>query len=234
MVGRVSLTNREQTLKKICLILTAAALACVVSSSSQAGIGIAGKAGSLGLGVEVTQSLVPMLNVRGGINWFNYSFDRTESDVRYDIDLKLKSFTALVDFHPFPLMGFRLTGGIVFNSNGLDMVSQPISGSVEIGGQTYTQSEVGTLTGKVDFASTAPYFGIGWGNAANSRIGLAIDLGIAFQGTPQVELGATGQLANTPSFITELRAEERDLQDSLDVFKYFPVISIGLSFKITP
>jgi len=120
------------------MIFTAVVLACMVSTSSHAGIGIAGRAGTLGIGIEATQSLIPMVNVRGGINWFNYSFDGTESDVRYNIDLKLKSFSALVDFHPFPLVGFRLTGGIVFNSNGLDMVSESVSATIEIGGQTYT------------------------------------------------------------------------------------------------
>ena len=114
------------------------------------------------------------------------------------------------------------------------MQSESVSATIEIGGQTYTQAEAGTLNGAVDFKSTAPYLGIGWGNAANSRIGLAIDLGIAFQGSPQVDLGATGQLANTQEFIDELNREQDELQDSLDGFKYYPVIAIGLSFKITP
>ena len=216
------------------MIFTAVVLACMVSTSSHAGIGIAGRAGTLGIGVEVTQSLIPMVNVRGGLNWFNYSFDRTKSDIRYGNDLKLKSFNAFVDFHPFPLVGFRLTGGIVFNSNGLDMQSESVSATIEIGGETYNQDEAGMLNGVVDFKSTAPYLGIGWGNAANSRIGLAIDLGIAFQGSPQVELGATGQLANTSAFIKELNRERDELQDGLDGFKYYPVIAVGLSFKITP
>jgi len=85
------------------MIFTAVVLACMVSTSSHAGIGIAGRAGTLGIGIEATQSLIPMVNVRGGINWFNYSFDGTESDVRYNIDLKLKSFSALVDSTHFHL-----------------------------------------------------------------------------------------------------------------------------------
>ena len=152
------------------MIFTAVVLACMGSTSSHAGIGIAGRAGTLGIGIEATQSLIPMVNVRGGINWFNYSFDGTKSGVKYNLDLKLKSFSALVDLHPFPLVGFRLTGGIVFNSNGLKMVSNQISGTVDIGGQTYDTGDVGTLNGDVDFKSTAPYVGIGWGNAASSRI----------------------------------------------------------------
>lgn len=221
-------------MKKFSSIFAVAALIFALSAPSHAGIGIAGRAGTLGIGVEVTQSVIPNVNVRGGLNWFNYSFDGTESDVSYNIDLKLKSFTAMVDLHPFPLLGFRLTGGIVFNSNGLEMVSDQISATVNIGGVDYNTGDVGTLNGIVDFKSTAPYLGIGWGNAASSRIGLAIDLGIAFQGSPQVELGATGQLRTDPDFQNRLRQEEQDLQDEISGFKYYPVVSVGLSFKITP
>lgn len=219
-------------MKKIMTVLTALALACALSTPSHAGIGITGHASTLGLGVQVTQSLVPMINVRGGLNWLDYSTDGTEGDIRYNIDLKLKSFTALVDLHPVPLLPFRLTGGIVFNSNGLDMITDPITQSIDIGGTTYTTT--GTLGGKVDFKSTAPYLGIGWGNAANSRIGLAVDLGVAFQGSPQVDLNASGPLANEPGVQTSIQREEGELQDDIDGFKYYPVISVGISFKITP
>lgn len=226
--------NKEQTVKRLTVGLTALAAMFVLTSQAHAGIGIAGRAGTLGIGVEVTQSLIPMVNVRGGVNWFNYSFDGTESDVDYNIDLELKSFTAMIDVHPFPLVGFRLTGGIVFNSNGLEMVSDQISTTVNIGGVDYNTGDVGTLNGIVDFKSTAPYLGIGWGNAAGSRIALAIDLGIAFQGSPQVELGATGRLRTDPDFQNRLRQEEQDLEDEISGFKYYPVVGIGLSFKITP
>ena len=43
-----------------------------------------------------------------------------------------------------------------------------------------------------------------------------------------------GTLANSADFRRELQAEEDELLDSLDGFKYYPVIAVGLSFKITP
>tara|TARA_B100000029_G_C17306881_1_gene862870 strand:- start:142 stop:876 length:735 start_codon:yes stop_codon:yes gene_type:complete len=224
--------TKELLLKRMASIIAAIVLTVVLASPSHAGIGVAGRAGTLGLGVEVTQSLIPMVNVRGGLNWFNYSFDGTESGIRYNMDLKLKSFTALLDLHPIPLLGFRLSGGIVFNQNGIDGVTDQIVSSINIGGQDYTES--GTLESSIDFKSTAPYLGIGWGNAANSRIGIAIDLGVAFQGSPQTDLRVTGSLASAPGVQSSIQQEERELQDALDGFKYYPVLSVGLSFKITP
>ena len=111
------------------------------------------------------------------------------------------------------------------------MVSVP-SGTYSIGNRNYTGAEVGTLTGKVDFKSTAPYVGIGWGNATSGRFGIAFDLGIVFQGSPQVALSASGIVASDPTFIQELNRENQELENDISEFKYYPVISLGLSLNL--
>lgn len=202
------------------------------AGSAQAiGLGVTGKAGSLGIGVEVTKSLVPMVNVRGGLNFLDYSFDQSEGGNDYDFDLKLKSFSVLIDFHPIPERGLRLSGGIIFNNNHLDMVAVS-SATYSIGNRTYTGAEVGQLDGVVDFKSTAPYFGIGWGNATSGRFGLALDLGIVLQGSPQVSLSATGLAASDPNFVQDLNREVQELENDISGFKYYPVISLGLSLNL--
>jgi hypothetical protein len=70
------------------------------STASAGGLGVTGKAGSLGIGVEVTMSVLPRVNVRGGLNFFNYAFDQSEGGNDYDFDLKLKSFSILAAPHP--------------------------------------------------------------------------------------------------------------------------------------
>jgi hypothetical protein len=112
------------------------------------------------------------------------------------------------------------------------MVSVP-SGSYSIGNRTYTGAEVGTITGTVDFASSAPYFGVGWGNATSGRLGIALDLGLVFQGTPQVSLLTTGILSSDPTFVQELNREVQELEDEIKEFKYSPVISLGLSLNLS-
>lgn len=200
-------------------------------SAHAIGLGVTGKAGSLGIGVEVTKSLIPHVNIRGGLNFLNYAFDQTEGGNDYDFDLKLKSFSILADLHPIPGRGLRLSGGIIFNNNHLDMVSVA-SGSYSIGNRTYTGAEVGTLNGTVDFKSTAPYFGIGWGNATSGRFGLALDLGVVLQGVPQVSLTATGLVTSDPTFVQELNREVQELENDISEFQYYPVISLGLSLNL--
>lgn len=193
--------------------------------------GIAVKVGTLGAGVDVTASIVPKLNARGNFNFFKYSFSGTQSDVRYDTDLKLRSFAVLLDLHPIPRRGLRLSGGLLFNKNELGMVSQPTV-SYTIGSKTYSNVQVGTLDGRVDFNRVAPYLGIGWGNATGRRVGIAFDLGVAFQGSPKVSLTATGPIATDPAFKNELNQEVQSVKDDLKAFKYYPVFSLGVSFKL--
>lgn len=201
-------------------------------TQAYAGMGVTVKAGTLGIGAELTKSVTPMVNVRVGGSYFTYGFDGTEGDVSYDLDLKLKSLNLLVDFHPILNRGLRLSAGMVLNNNGVDMVSRPTA-SYDIGGTTYTATDVGTINGAVDFKSFAPYVGIGWGNAAGGRWGIAFDLGLALQGSPQVDLSATGPIASDAQFLSELRQEESQVQDDISGFKYYPVISLGLSFKLS-
>jgi hypothetical protein len=85
----------------------------------------------------------------------------------------------------------------------------------------------------VEFRAVAPYIGIGWGNALDEagHWGLATDLGVAFTGSPDMDLSATGPIAADPTFQARLAEEEKDIQDELDIFKVYPVLSISLFYR---
>lgn len=192
---------------------------------------VAGKLSTLGVGVEITTYMTSNINLRFGVNAFSYDYSGKESDVKYDFDLDLLSGSVLLDWHPFH-GGFRLSGGGMINQNELNMEAKPTI-SYTIGTKTYTFSEVGTLTGKMDFDKIAPYAGIGWGNAVGKgkRWGLTLDLGVIFQGSPDIDLVANGLLASDPSFQADLAKEKQDLEDDLDEFEYYPVIAFGITYK---
>ncbi len=198
---------------------------------AHAGVGLTVKGGTLGIGVDGTVSLAPRVNVRGNFNLFNYSFSGKQGDVKYDTDLKLRSFAVLVDLHPSAHVGFRLSGGLLFNKNNMGMVSTP-TGTYTIGSGTYSGAQVGTVNGKVDFKPSAPYLSIGWGNATGRRVGLAFDLGVVFQGSPKVALSATGPIASDANFRSNLQQEEQKARDDMKPFKYYPVFSLGITFKL--
>ncbi len=190
------------------------------------------KAGTLGLGAEATVGLLPALNLRAGANTFSVDFETNTSDIDYDLEVDMLSFPVVIDLHPFKDSGFRISAGVLFNKNKANAEGSSQS-SYTIGGTEYTAAELGTLTGKIDYNDLAPYVGIGWGNAVgkNKQWSFSFDFGVVFQGKPNIDLAANGPLASDPTFQANLTKEKQALEDELDDYKYYPVISLGITYK---
>ena len=195
------------------------------------GFAVSGKVSTLGVGVEVTTRITPRLNARLGLNAFDYDHSVTEGGIKYDLDLQLRSFSGLLDWHPFA-GSFRLSGGLLVNRNEFSAQAGFTTPQL-IGGRTYTPAEIGTLRSNIGFPGLAPYVGIGWGNAVEEgrRWGFVIDLGVVFQGSPDVSLTADGGLVADPIFQADLAREREELAEGLDAFRYYPVIALGISYK---
>lgn len=205
---------------------------CLIAAAARAdGFGLGIKAGTLGAGVEGTIRLSDTFNLRVGVNGASPSFDRTESDIAYRATADLKSAALLLDWHPFA-GGLRVSAGVLDDRNVLRLHGEPSGGTFTIGGATFTSAEVGTLEGDVRFErKTAPYVGIGWGNAAHKGFGASFELGAVFHGNPDVALRSEGgTLSGDPTVQSALRQEERQAESDLSNLKAYPVISLGLSF----
>jgi hypothetical protein len=113
-------------------------------------------------------------------------------------------------------------------------VGQPGSGGTyDIGGVTFTQAQVGTLRGTGDLGNSAPYLGLGWlWGSEGAGLAWSLDLGVLFQGSPDIELTSTGgTLSNDPSLQAAIAAEEVDLENSVNQFDLYPALSIGVSYR---
>jgi hypothetical protein len=187
---------------------------------------VTAKLGTLGLGVEGTFGLTEHFNARLGINKFD--FDRTDTidDIEYDLDLEWQSISLLADWHPFG-NPFRFTVGLM--SNGNELSGSSTADNITIGDESYTN--VG-LDAKLDFDATAPYLGVGWGNAlaADKGWGFNVDVGVLFQGSGDVTLTPTGAGASLVD-PADIAAEERAFEDDIKDYKYYPVFSFGVSYK---
>ena len=187
---------------------------------------VGARIGMLGIGVEYSYRLNDRISIRGGLNGSGYSFDDTESGIAYAFDLDFDSVSVGVDFHPFTGK-FRLSGGFLQNDSGLSAIGAPAQ-SFNIGGTTYQPADVGTLSGRIGFDGTAPFVGLGWDWLHDKRVGLAFDLGLLKQGAPIVSLAANGALASDPNFISDLAAEQAELQSSLDDLDLYPYAMLGI------
>lgn len=210
---------------------------CASPFARAEGIAIGAQAGTLGLGASLTVGLSEQWNVRGLVSGFSYDFDDEASDIDYDFDLDLGSIGAMVDWHPGG-SGFRLSAGAFVNDNAVSGVGRPVPGStVEIGDEVFDAADVDRAEADLSFDDIAPYLGIGWGNAVgpDKRLGLSLDVGVLFQGAPQADFrafAAEGAPAGVQDLLDqEIAREEENIQDDLDGFEFYPVVSLGLSWK---
>ncbi len=63
-------------------------------------------------------------------------------------------------------------------------------------------------------------------------LGFFLDLGVALHGTPEVSAMADGPVALLPGFQDDLDQEVRNLQEDLDPFIVYPILSVGVSFRL--
>jgi hypothetical protein len=224
-------------MKKGLFILTGAALLALPVTASAQGFGVAARAGTLGLGAEAALGLSDNLVVRGGIGLFPIETDATRFwDVGQGVDATLKFpdtwYNVGVDLY---LGGsFRIGGGMLYKPDDPSVTATLQStGEIEIGGETYTASDVSEVVGSLSMKDSAPYVLIGFGKHTSPGIGLFLDLGVAFLGDSQVTLEATEGnplIIDSEPFQQRLRQEEQNLDSDLPGWakKYWPIASIGL------
>jgi len=209
------------------LVLGLAAAGAAQADDSNFGVGI--KAGTLGLGLEGRWQPLPFMDLRLGGNAYDLDVSHKYSGVKYDGSLDLQTFYLTGNLR-FPLSPFRFTVGAFSNGNELNIASVE-TGDYTIGGDFYTNAEVGTLTSSTTFKSMAPYAGIGFDFELFGKAGLNFDLGLLWQGEPKVTLAADGLLAGDPSFQDSLAREQADLQDDISAFKAYPVVSLAFVYN---
>lgn len=195
------------------------------------GFAIMASAGSAGGGVAVGYSINRRFAARLGANAFRYSGtltsgeDSDELQIGFNYKIKLQTVNALVDYYPFDQTGLRLTGGAFYNLNQIDFFGKPTK-DVKLNDVTFTVDEVGTLTGQADFKRIAPYLGLGFGNPyTRRRLKFMFDLGFFYQQSPQITFKTTGLLEPSSD-------QGPIIQDNLRPLKFYPIINVGLSYKL--
>jgi hypothetical protein len=143
----------------------------------------------------------------------------------------MQTVSALLDYHPFS-GSFRLSAGAFYNGNELNATGKTTS-TYEIGNNTYTGTQIGTLTGSTGFNKFAPYLGLGWDTSfgKGSGWGFVFDAGALFQGSPNVKLSASGPISNDQDFQRNLAIEQSKLNDDLDNFKVYPYVALGVTYR---
>ena len=204
------------------------------SSDYHLGFRIAPRVSTLGGGLEVAKGISPWFGLRGGVNYFTWNYSTTESGNDYNLDLELKSFGLFADFHPFK-QAFRVSLGFLINGNGIDGNAKLGAGEkFELDGTEYSLLN-NSASMKLTYNTFAPYAGIGWDTTFgdDDRWGFVFDLGVVFSGSPDLAINAAVDPSdpNAASFESQKAKEIAELQDDLNKFEFWPVLSAGIVYQ---
>ena len=195
---------------------------------------------TLGIGGSLVGKINPHLNGRVGINAFGFDLDYEETRGSYDSEVNLFNVTTALDYYPFKKSGFHTSLGVVYSNNNADGVASASDVfDVNLGGFIFGIDDLVDLNADVETSRNfAPYLGIGWGNPISRNLGLWANLGVMFPGSPRVELAPNYKFdpdilpANLRQDIQDaLDEEERAIEEDLDRFNVYPIISVGLSYS---
>ncbi|CAN5334466.1 hypothetical protein BH10PSE1_BH10PSE1_19420 [soil metagenome] len=208
------------------------ALAASAAAAQDGRFASGAQVGTPGAGVTAEFSLSPNIVLRGSYDALKFDRDSTYDDIDYNADLDFSSPGAFVDWHPTG-NAFFVSAGAYFGQRSVDLDATP-TGNTQIGSQTFTPAQIGTLTGKIELEDTAPFLGIGYDNTftRGGHWSFRLLAGAAFGDAPQVDLSASGgALSNDPTFQQRLAEEEAQIQDDADDYKVLPVVQAGLTYR---
>lgn len=209
-------------------------------------IGVGVKLSLLGIGGEGAVALTKRINVRGGFNFFNYSYNFNKDGIGYGAQLAFRSGEAHLDLFPFA-GAFHLSPGLLFyNDNHISATAAVGSGQAfTLGGVSYTSSAANPVTGtaSVGFNKVAPSFLIGFGNLIprnRRRFSFTTEFGVAYTGAPKASLSLVGtacanpgaicvNAATDPTVQSNVQSEVAKVNHDVSVVKIYPLASFGFA-----
>lgn len=197
------------------------------------GLALGPKIGTTGIGLDLVFGVNPYLNLRSGFNYGSFTWDTGLGNADYDMDIDLLSVPLLLDIYPFGGQ-FRISAGLYLQPDNKAKIDSTPSSPQQVGSHTYAAEVIGTLSGEIEFDNVvAPYIGIGFGNAVGEDqiLTFSLDIGVILQSySVSLESNGAGMDTLLDTFRDDLKKEEESIQNDLDDFKLFPVLTLGLAY----
>jgi hypothetical protein len=214
-------------------------------------IGIAAHVGLSGAGFDTATPLSRHFNLRTGADFFSYADSFTEQGANVDVNLRLRTGHAMIDWFPFR-NGFHVSPMVNFGDNNAvrATVLVPAGSTITLSGTNYISSLTDPLhgSGSVGFRKTSPGLTVGWGNIvprSNKHLSFPVELGFYYQGQPTLKVAFTGSacdpsqpaaigcesVTNDASFQQSLTEFTARNNHNLSYASFFPVLSTGIGYS---
>jgi hypothetical protein len=216
-------------------------------------IAFGGGISAMGINLQAAVNANRYINLRGVGNVFNYTIDNIDTNgMTLNGKLNLASAGVSVDFYPWPNHGFRISPGTLFynqNTAHADITVDPGT-SFSLNDYDYYASKTNPVKGYANLGlnTNNPAFTIttGWGNMISRRGGhwsFPFEIGAAFMGSPKLDFALnSGQVcdsnglncvdvATNADVQSNLQAQIAKYKNDLDPFRYYPILSFGVSYN---
>jgi hypothetical protein len=193
------------------------------------GMAIGLKSSSFGFGGEIVAAVSPKIHLRLGGTYMRLAFAYQDEGFALDGDNKilLGSVSLIADWQ-FSKNAY-LCAGVLHSMNSLTLTGVSTR-TFTIGAISVDPDKVGSLTYDIKAnMPLSPYLGFGLGRniTKDGLVGFAIEVGVVYQGSPEVNLVGTGMISPTAS-----EEQRQILEDNVSDVTLYPMLSAQLTFKI--
>ncbi len=205
---------------------------------------VAAKISNDGAGIDLATRLAERVNLRVGAGFLSASTSLNEDGMHIDGTFALQGVIAAVDLYPFRHSSFHISPGVNFNNDThvSALLSVPSGGHFSLGDADYTSSPVDPIHGLAhfDFGNrVAPRFTVGFGNMlphGSKHWSVPFEIGFQYVSRPTVHLDLAGSACSSDGCGTivgdpNILAEQKDLDNDLSALRFFPVVSLGVSYR---
>jgi hypothetical protein len=209
-------------------------------------IALGTSSGTVGYGGQIATPIVRWLNLRAGVDLFNFDYGLVEDGANYAGELHLKSGQVMLDFFPCHC-GFHLSPGVmIFRSAASATVNVPGGSTFDLGDQTFTSDPSDPVNGSATMSFTRtmmPMFTFGFSNMiakGRRHITVPLELGAAYTGPYSAQLRLGGSVCvqqagcmstNTADFQTSLTEEQREINEPMKHYQLYPIVILGIAYK---
>lgn len=199
--------------------------ATLVGTPAQA-VELFGGVGTTGLEIGLGSRISSNTGLRVDAEFLDYSRSFDRNGASYDTKLKFSSLGVYGDY--FLGDSFRLTAGALIGQRKASGNGVATNGTITINGTSYPAAGE-SVDAEARFPSFAPYLGIGFGHAQTSKgLSFYFDAGVAI-GKADAKITASPGLVSAAGQ-SNIDAEQRNLQESVDKLKFFPAVKFGVGY----
>jgi hypothetical protein len=207
------------------------------------------KASTLGGGVDISRALGGHFALRGSVNLVDFAFPFSIDGVTYDSQFNFRSGGVSLDWFPRH-GGLRISPGVLYLKNNLSAISGVPPGKYfELGEQGFINSVDDPLNGTAGVVfprRVAPMITFGFRNLlfrkdeGSGRLSFPVEFGAAYSGAAKIDVTLNGTACTLEGCFTfaqnaeaqdSLKAEIKKLNNRLDNFPIYPIVSMGATYR---